>query len=166
MDVNYVLQRMQCCKLLWSPLYELWHKTDTIWVTSPSDTCSMQTADLQTQGLQYSAERHWVIAISFNENRDPDYPDMARLQHKSEMMPWLVRVMPPSVIQMSCFPSSQEQTANATKTHHEYHGWIIDNVNQIYLPWPCLSCTCLKVKKHRRGKNKTLIKRFFSSSLK
>ena len=76
-DVNYVLQRMQCCRLLWSPLYELWHKTDTIWVTSPGDTCSMQTADLQTGGLQHSAERHWVIAISFNENRDPKYPDMA-----------------------------------------------------------------------------------------
>ena len=27
-------------------------------------------------GLQNSAERHWVIAISFNENRDPNYTDM------------------------------------------------------------------------------------------
>ena len=137
MDVNYVLQRMQGCRLLWSPLYELWHKTDTIWVTSPSDTCSMQTEDLQTEGMHHSAERHWVIAISFNENRDPTTQTWtSRTQIWDDALTCQSHV--PSVIQMSCFPSSQDQTANATKTHHEYHGWIIGNALEIYLPWPCL----------------------------
>ena len=147
--VYYVLQRMQCCRLLWSPLYELWHKTDTIWVTSPGDTCSMQTAHLQTRGLQHSAERHWVIAISFNENRDPNYPDMAVYITNLRWCLELschdnVIVKPPSVIQMSCFPSSpdREYDKDPPRITWVNHCQCLQNLNYRYT-CSIVVCTCI-----------------------
>ena len=164
MDVNYVLQRMQCCRLLWSPLYELWHKTDTIWVTSPSDTCSMQTADLQTRACRTLQSGTGLLPLVLMKTEIPTKQTWtSRTQIWDDALTCQSHASLGNTNVLLPIQSRPDRECDKDPPRISWvnHWQCLRNLPTLTLSYHV--CYGVRVQNYRREKNNTVIKLFFSS---